>query len=562
MSRIQVNHIKTALENLFNDKIDISDATGRTPEEKHKQFLSRALAAYSLHILGSIPVEIASNSITDTFDDNGIDAIHYDEQHNTIYIIQSKLIDDGKGEPETGEMRKFSDGIIDLIEEKYDRFNSKVQKILPKIKDAFNDSQIKLNIILAYTGKGFAIHNQRIISDLISTLNESTEWAFFTDFNLKYAHESINTVLTGKPIESEILLSNWGAIDEPFSAYYGQISAYTLATLWKSHRKKLFTENIRNFIGLSEINSNILNTIENHPEKFIYLNNGVTILCNTITPIPAKTVGKTTGLFECKGLTIINGAQTVGSLGIALDRFPEKLEKSKVFVRLIPLENAPENFGNSITIASNTQNKIEKRDFVTLDPLQGIIRTELLLGNINYHYKRTDEAIPFDENNCTLEEATIALACSMTDPTHSVTAKREIGRLWDDIKKAPYKDLFNENLKVQKLWRSIKIYRKVSKYFNEQKKITSGRHRSIYTYGNYFITHLVINHVAENLLMNPNPQEFEAFYTNDIDNLIETLSSKTVTTVENDYPTSLIHQLFRNYTKCKELKNQIKINEE
>jgi hypothetical protein len=540
MSRIQVNHIRTALDNLFTDKIDLMDIKSPNPEDIKKQFYSRALAAYSLHIIASAPIDDAANSVTDTYDDNGIDAIYYDEQHNILYVVQSKMIDEGNGEPETGDMRKFSDGITDLIEEKYERFNLKIQSKLPVIKEAFNDSQIKLNIIIAYTGKGFAIHNQRIISDLTTFLNDSTEWAFFTDFNLKIAHDSINTILAGKPIESELTLSNWGTIDEPFIAYYGQISAYELATLWKNHRRKLFTENIRNFIGLSEINSSILNTIDKEPEKFIYFNNGVTILCSSITPLPAKTVGKTTGLFNCKGLTIINGAQTVGSLGIALDRFPEKLEKSKVFVRLIPLENAPEYFGNRITVASNTQNKIEKRDFVTLDSLQQNIRTELLLTNINYHYKRTDEVIPYDESNCTLEEATVALACSMPVTTYSVTAKREIGRLWDDISKPPYKDLFNESLKVHRLWRCIKVYRSVSKYLNDLKLSKTGRERSIYTYGNYFILNIVINSIPTELLMNPSA-DFAKFYNESLQNLIVEKTAKIVQVTELNYPTALEH---------------------
>jgi AIPR protein len=553
MSKVHVNHIRTALDNLFADKIDISDATSVKPEEIKQQFYSRALAAYALHIVASASIDEAALAITDSFDDNGIDAVFYDEQHNILYVVQSKMLDSGSGEPETGDMRKFSAGIADLIDEKYDRFNSKIQRKLPKIQEAFSDSQIKLSIILAYTGKGFAIHNQRIITDLTTSLNESTEWAYFTDFNLKSAHDSLNTILAGKPIESEISLSNWGTIDEPFTAYYGQISAYDLANLWKNHRKKLFAENIRNFIGLSDINSGILRTVDAEPENFIYFNNGVTILCKSIQPLPAKTVGKTTGLFDCKGLSIINGAQTVGSLGIALDKFPDKLKKCKVFIRLIPLENSPESFGSRITVASNTQNKIEKRDFVTLDQEQQRLRTELLLTGIHYHYKRTDEVIPYDESNCTLEEATVALSCAAKETTHSVTAKREIGRLWDDITKAPYKDIFNENLKAHFLWRSIKIYRLVSKYLSDLKVEKSGRERSIYTYGNYFILHLVIAKTSTNLLMNPNNEDFDNFFRNDLLSIIEVAVRKTYEITESKHPTALVHQLFRNYTRCKEL---------
>jgi len=556
MSKIHVNHIRTALDNLYVGKINMVDYDKKNEEEKKKAFYSRALASYALHILASATIDESAEAVTDGFDDNGIDAVYYDEYQNTLYLVQSKLIDEGTGEPDTGEVRKFRDGIIDLIEEKYSRFNSKFNKKLPLIKDAFGDSQIKLNILLAYTGKGFSIHNQNIINDLINDLNESTEWAFFTDFNLKNTHDTLNTVLAGKPINSEISLSNWGAIEEPYTSFYGLISAYDLAILWKNNRRNLFIENIRNFIGLSEINSGILKTIENEPENFIYFNNGVTVLSNEVLPLPARTVGKTTGLFECKGLSIINGAQTVGSLGIAIDRFPEQLKKCKVFIRLIPLNKCPDSFGNRITIASNTQNKIEKRDFVSLDPFQLNLRTELLLSGINYHYKRTDEVIPFDEKNCTLEEATVALASFQEDTTLCVTAKREIGRLWENIEKEPYKTLFNDQLKSQVLWKTIQIYRLVSKHLNDLKSQKTGRESSTYTYGNYFILNIVYQKIPKELIMNPN-SSFDNFINNELKNLLLNITSKTFEIAEEKYPNSLIHQLYRNYTKCRELKKEI-----
>jgi len=556
MSKIQVNHIKTALEKLFDSKIDMKDYDKKPEAEKQIAFYSRALAAYSLHIITSASVDAAANAVVDAYDDNGIDAIYHDESQSTLYLVQSKFIQAGTGEPDTGDLRKFKDGIIDLIEEKTERFNDKVQNKAQSIKDAFSNSQIKLNIILAYTGKGFSGHNQNIISDLINELNESTEWAYFTDFNLKTAHSTLNIVLAGKPIDSEISLSNWGAIDEPYPTYYGQISAFDLAQLWKHNRKNLFIDNIRSFIGMSEINSGILKTIEKEPENFIYLNNGVTALCNEVTPLPAKTVGKTTGLFDCKGITIINGAQTVGSLGIAIDKTPEQLQKCKLFIRLIPLNKCPENFGTKITIASNTQNKIEKRDFVSLDPLQQNLRTELLLQNINYHFKRTDEVIPYDENNCTLEEATVALACYQEDAAFSVTAKREIGKLWDDINKQPYNLLFNEKLKVHVLWRSIQVYRVVAKYLNDKKAKEKDRKRAVCVFGNYLILHIVLQNIPKESLLNPS-SDFSVYINNELQGLVSQAADKTFEVSEKEYPTALMHQLFRNYSKCAAIKSKV-----
>ena len=279
-------------------------------------------------------------------------------------------------------------------------------------------------------------------------------------------------------------------------------------------------------------------------------------MCNEIIPLPARTVGRITGSFDCKGISIINGAQTVGSLGIAIDRFPEQLKKCKLFIRLIPLNKSPENFANRITIASNTQNKIEKRDFVSLDPIQLNLRTELLLQGINYHYKRTDEIIPYDEKNCTLEEATVALACYNDNIDLSVTAKREIGRLWEDIEKAPYKTLFDDTLKIHLLWRTIKVYRIISKYLNENKTMKIGRERSVFTYGNYFILNLTFTLIPKDQILNLS-SGFDEYLSNVLPHLIKKLTDKTFEHVERKYPSALIHQLFRNYTRCRDLKSGI-----
>ena len=37
---------------------------------------------------------------------------------------------------------------------------------------------------------------------------------------------------------------------------------------------------------------------------------------------------------------------------------------------------------------TNTQNRIEKRDFVSLDPLQDKLKTELAILGVDYHIKR------------------------------------------------------------------------------------------------------------------------------------------------------------------------------
>lgn len=66
------------------------DTTKPIAEQQVKQ-ISRAFSAFALHKLLDITPQAAAASVVDDFNDKGIDAIHYDEQSETLYLLQAKL---------------------------------------------------------------------------------------------------------------------------------------------------------------------------------------------------------------------------------------------------------------------------------------------------------------------------------------------------------------------------------------------------------------------------------------------------------------------------------------
>lgn len=555
MSKLHVNHLKVTIQK-FKDKIDISDMVGKPQSELDKIILSRGFAAYSLHILSSVDIDVATKAIVDGYDDNGIDAILFDRTQKILWLVQSKWLENGVGEPENGDIVKFTNGIRDLIDLTLDRFNDKIKSKESEIVDALNDPMVKIKIVLAYTGHGFSIHNQRSIEDLMEELNDPSELASYYNFSLKEAHKSLTGSIDGKPIIVDVALSNWGQIEEPYKAFYGQINAADVAQWWIENRGRLFSDNIRNFIGITEINESIIKTLINEPENFLYFNNGITVLCQKIFKKPLGGGDKASGFFVCEGISIVNGAQTVGCIGNAFEKYPNKISSAKLFIRLISLEKCPADLGVRVTKATNTQNKIEKRDFVTLDPEQERLKTELTLEGKNYHYIRTDEKIIPDDKNCTLEEATIALACSITDVNLAVQAKREIGKLWEDTSKKPYTDIFNSSLTATKLWRTIQILRDVNTALKSKELVSQSREKSYYIHGNRFVLHLVFQKIPSSCLLDPS-FDFEGFRKKELPTIIEQLVESTKIKLEEEYQKSLVHQVFRNFTKCKNLKSII-----
>ncbi len=194
---------------------------------------------------------------------------------------------------------------------------------------------------------------------------------------------------------------------------------------------------------------------------------------------------------------MVNGAQTVGAIGEVAKSHPAALSSGRVLVRLVSLESCPPGFGDDLTRAANTQNRIEKRDFAALDPNQKRLRTELFLESQKEYVYQTGEQSPLGDAGCTLDEAAVALACSMTDVSLAVQAKREIGMLYEDITKTPYTAIFNPSTTASAMWRAVTILRHVDSVLKEQQVNKSGKEQLIAIHGNRFVLHIVFQRLED-----------------------------------------------------------------
>ncbi len=553
MSILKVSHIKAHLEKNFRGKIDLTDIQNRPQADIDKNFLSRALAAYALTIVAVATIEDAAKSIVDGFDDNGIDAIYFDTSSKNLWLVQSKYIENGTSGIDNGDVEKYTKGVKNLIDSKFSRFNKKVQKRQQEILDALQDATVKIQVLFCYTGKKLSTHNEASINDLIEELNDNSDLVKFNDFNIDKAHKGLVVGLNSEPINEDIIISNWGYIDEPYKSYYGQINGAALGELWLKYGRRLFTENIRSFLGTSEVNDEIVKTIRTEPNNFIYFNNGITILCESIKKKPISGSDRNLGAFECEGLSVVNGAQTLGSIGSLTDIPTIDLSNIKVFVKFISLEGSPEGFGQRITVATNTQNKVDKKDFVSLNAEQERIKIDLKLENIDYHFKRSDEKIIPDDTNYILEEVAFSLAALWEDVTLTTTVKKASGKLWEDVQNKPYIDIFNSTISARKIMKAVKIYRFITNKMKTLSYDSEGRQRSVYLYGNTFVSHIIFQRLPKQYLADSSP-DFENFYNNELETKTNECLTELENLIETHYPDAMIGFIFRNYSKCRDLK--------
>lgn len=164
--------------------------------------------------------------------------------------------------------------------------------------------------------------------------------------------------------------------------------------LYAKYGETLFSANYRGFLGISRrrrINTGIRQTAELKPADFWVFNNGITLI--TLGKSGAKD-----GHTKLTGVSIINGAQTTGSLG-AVDITKSDLKDVKVLCRVIQSTDT-ETIGDIVRY-NNTQNEIMTWDQYSNDSEQNRIAGEFLEIGHNYVRKRgfrvTGEQIGIEE---------------------------------------------------------------------------------------------------------------------------------------------------------------------
>jgi hypothetical protein len=551
MSTIHLRQIRAHLETHFRPLVDMSDLANRSPQERENVFLSRSLAAFSLVHLTNVDPQEAVAALTDQGQDNGIDAALYHIPERSLYLVQSKWRHDGSGTISRGDVQKFLTGFRDLVNARFDRFNEKMVAKKATIEAALNDARTRIVLVIAYTGQQpLSEEVTRDIRDLLDEMNDPSEVVAHHVLRQGSLYAAVSAGSRGTPINLDVQLYDWGQVREPFLAYYGQVSASDVAQWWKDHYPRLFSPNIRMFLGETDVNESLLGTLQIAPENFWYFNNGITGLCARIQKKPIGGTTRDTGVFECHDLRIVNGAQTAGAIASAAETHSESVSKARVPIRIISLEQCPEGFDREITRSNNTQNRIERRDFVALDPEQERIRNELMLEGVQYVYKSGD-AVTSTEKGFDLVEATVARACAERDIALSVQAKREIGRLWEDIEKPPYKTLFNPSVSSLELWFSVQVLRRVESNLEHLRNSREGRERLLAVHGNRFLTHVVFqtlpapsSHTASAL---------DSAFTQAIKHNTDAAYTKTLEIINTLYPEAYLANLFKNLVKCKQI---------
>ncbi|MEU4733926.1 AIPR family protein [Streptomyces fradiae] len=480
MKDLHVRQLESELDAQFSQFIDLTDLTDRPKHIKRSSFLSRALAALSVHVLTGMTPEQSAKCVIDSFDDWGIDAIAVDADSEVpqVWIIQAKWSKEGNATFDGNALRALEDGLRKLVRGEYNRFNRRIDPLVPDLDSALNNPRVKIVLVPALAGD--QIISPNVQSGLTELRNEfdpevmRVEPLLLSDFIA-----AIRAGIHDPRVNLRAKMTDLRFLEEPYLAYFGNISADQIASWYSGERHRLFRRNIRHPLGLTKVNSGIVDTLLSEPEKFWYFHNGITVLCDRME-------AGLRGDLELLGASVVNGAQTVASIHEAYERNPASVAKARISVRVIPLQGTPQNFDRRVTVATNTQNGVAQQDFRALDKIQARLRYEFdVVLDLKYANKR-GESVPDASQGCGILEAAVALACSHPNPEMSFRSNSEERRIWSDD---TYFEIFRHP-DARKTWRAVQVVREVGIFLQGTQSDREGKAASLADQGRNLISHL------------------------------------------------------------------------
>tara|TARA_R110002051_G_scaffold99127_1_gene169502 strand:+ start:2357 stop:4108 length:1752 start_codon:yes stop_codon:yes gene_type:complete len=295
-----------------------------------------------------------------------------------------------------------------------------------------------------------------------------------------------------------------------------------LKGLYEKFGTDLFSANLRGYLGSREseanINNNIKNTAADESQNFFVYNNGITAIVLDYDIEKRTRAGRK---LKITGLSIVNGAQTTGSIGSLKGDIPSDL---LVAVRFVKAKQNP--IIANVVRFNNSQNKLQAADFRSTDPIQDRLRTEFLaIPNTEYEGGRRGGASDaIKRSKFALPSYTVAqaLAAFHGDP---VTAYDKKSELWTS--ETRYRKIFTDRTTANHIVFCYSLLEKINSTksalvkagrSDPDKQTESDRKKLSFLSqkgANYLLIH-AISQCLETILGRPIPNKFDLCFSDNL----------------------------------------------
>lgn len=407
----------------------------------------------------SVSEEEAEDSITDGSKDRGVDAVFIDDRdgRNSIHLFQFKYVntfENTKKNFPSGEIDKlvsFFDDLLDLNKSLEDTCNPILWNKVKEMWAALDKPTPSIEV--HFCGNTLPMQDEE-------RNRADASLGKFRYFNVH--HHSLDSLVEmfvvkkSAIINDQIQVVDKDYFDRTDGSIRGLICTVEATEIVRiitnpedptSVLKEIFNDNVRVYLSrTNKINRKIIETaLSDDNPLFWYLNNGITITCDSFSYLK----GKRAPIVELKNIQIVNGGQTSNALFEASQIAPEKLDDVLILVRVIETKSQPVSL--AIAESTNSQTPIKSRDLRSNDDIQKKLEEAFEGMGLFYERKLNQHSDKPKVNRIdalTAGQAHLAYGLELPE-----VAKKDRGRIFSDL----YDQVFTDELLADELLTSLKI---------------------------------------------------------------------------------------------------------
>lgn len=330
---------------------------------------------------------LAAIALTDGSNDKKIDFIHLDHDSKRLVFAQGLYAQKKRDEAPANKASDLNTAAAWLLSGDTSLVPPNLKQVFESCREALENDEIE-SVELIY------LHNlpesvnvnrelQTVEEHFKKALGSHTISVRATELGvgrIQHLHDAQDSHID---VKDEIQFPTDFALNQEgptWSAYVASVPGSWLHTIYTKYNDRLFSANYRGFLGggrRRRVNAGIQQSAEAQPDNFWAFNNGITILTMGVKQ------GKSGTLLQ--GISIINGAQTTGSIG-SVDIVRRDISNLRVLCRVIESSDA-ETIANIVRF-NNTQNAITNWDQYSNDPDQKRLAAEFDELGFKYNIKR------------------------------------------------------------------------------------------------------------------------------------------------------------------------------
>lgn len=414
------------------------------------------------------PDEVKSSIVIDSKAE-GVDAVLVDHTRNEVCFLAARTVErfenTDKNFPET-DVKSTLSGIEFLLKGDY---KGKITTALENMVDEYHEL-VSLHYyatrVIFVALKAQPIDDKYIEHFRKECLPIQVDFHDFSRLQEFYEKVFLPRMQDAPEVLSFEIPSAPHGKDSPHQSRVFTCRGRDLARMYDEHGERIFQRNVRYSLGMRSrsINGQILETATNGTQNkdFWYFNNGITIVCKKIEPVPS---GKMIRLHQPQ---IINGAQTTYALHEALNA-GKLTDEVEVLIKAIATSD--DAFIDSVTLYTNSQNSIRLRDLCSNDEIQRKLQKIMLAYGYFYQRKRGETCGP-DYAGRVISNETAAQAYMALYLDKPSQAKAQKGAIFSKEPTGYYGAIFDESeqLLAEKFLMSWKLLGYVEGRKREYKK--------------------------------------------------------------------------------------------